>query len=84
MAFCRYTGIGIDSMFATKNVFKVRKNAWTSDLKQSNYVVCPEECLPLFKGDILCSFFGLIFYSWLLEEVYMLRFSKNLVVCSYS
>ncbi len=50
---CRY--IGYQSMCSLiganiKTVFLRPKNAWTSDLKWSNYVVCPAEGGQLFNN----------------------------------
>ncbi len=44
-------GIGICSLVSTdtKTCFWVERNAWTSNLKWCNHVVCPAEGGPLFN-----------------------------------
>ncbi len=36
-----------------KLFFKAEKNAWTSNFKWSNYIVCPAECGPLIINYLL-------------------------------
>ncbi len=63
--------------------FQVFTPSLSYSLYQEDICDCKRE--NLFKEAILCSFFGFIFYFWLLlEQVYMLWCSKNSSVFSYS